>query len=499
MKVSVIHSQTTIEFDWNTALLIPIFETKLPIQCEILKEEQEIFIQSIIDRDLFSGKENDILYVPFASPNLAGVILLGLGKKEEFHEEKMRRIASSVINYTRNNKISSIVCDWNYISTEYIPPFIEGIILSQYIFDQYKTKNANEDKKTNPITNVTFIVSSEENIQTLNNQCEQTVLICNTVNMVRSLISSPANELTPQSFTTFAQNMFQNLPLKFQVLDKSELEREGLNGILAVGKGSKNEPMMMILEYQPSSSNTEKQVVIVGKGVTFDTGGICLKPHEGMQEMRYDMSGAAVVLGTMYILAELKLNIPVIGLIPLVENIPSGSALLPGDIIKMYGGKTVEVLNTDAEGRLIIADAMAYAQKNYAPKKIIDIATLTGGCIIALGHFCAGVLGNDKELIKELLHAGNKTGERLWEFPLWTDYEKLIQSDFADVANIGPKGEASTIVGGIFLKQFVENNILWAHIDIAGTAWGVKHIAYWDSKYPTGFGVRLLIQWLSQQ
>ncbi|HOV32755.1 MAG TPA: leucyl aminopeptidase [Candidatus Hydrogenedens sp.] len=495
MIVSVVHPQMTIEWNWNTTLLIPIFENELPVDCELLTEDQEIIIQSMIDRDLFYGKDNEFLFVPFPDAAFAGALLVGLGKQDKINLEKVRRISAQIFPYTKANKITHLVCDWERLSPEYMTPFIEGIFLAQYTFEQYKNQEKKESNKPIEINTIIFIVSTDKDISVLNNQCGQTVLICNAVAMARSLTCSPANELTPQTFADIAKNVCKDTQIKVRVLNKIEMEKEGLNCILSVGKGSKNEPLLLVLEYQPEMSS-EKPLVIIGKGVTFDTGGICLKPRDDMHEMRYDMSGAATVLGTIYALNELKSAVSVVGIIPLVENMPGGSALLPGDIIKTYSGKTVEVLNTDAEGRLILADAISYVQKNYSPQKIVDIATLTGGCIIALGHFAAGLLGNNNELIQELTQAGEQTGERLWTLPIWEDYDKLIQSDFADIANIGPKSDASTIIGAVFLKQFVENNTPWAHIDIAGTAWGVKHIPYWDTKYPTGFGVRLLTCWL---
>ncbi len=494
MKVSFIHPQSTIEWNWNSALLIPVFENILPVECSLLTEEQELIVQALIDRDLFHGKENEVLFVPFTNTLFAGTLLLGLGPQDKIHSEKVRRTSAKIVECGKANKIKEWICDWTKISIDYIPPLIEGIMLCQYTFEQYKSPdNLQKDKKTS-LVQLTFIVSKEQDISHLQKQSQQTVTICNTVSMIRSLICSPANELTPQSFADFAQDICQQTQIRTYILNKKSLEEKGLNSILAVGKGSKNEPLLLVLEYNISSQE-EKPLSLIGKGVTFDTGGICLKPREDMQDMRYDMAGAGVVLGTIYALAELKADVSVVGIIPLVENMPGGSALLPGDIIKTYSGKTVEVLNTDAEGRLILADAITYAQKNYSPQRIVDMATLTGGCIIALGHFSAGLLSNNDDLTEELVRAGQETGERLWTLPLWEDYDKLIQSDFADIANIGPKAEASTIVGGVFLKQFVENNIPWAHIDIAGTAWGVKHIPYWDNKYPTGFGVRLLTHW----
>ncbi|MGC8845704.1 MAG: leucyl aminopeptidase, partial [Candidatus Hydrogenedens sp.] len=475
MKVSVINPQSTIDWNWNSALLIPIYENNLPVECSLLTEEQELTVQAMIDRDLFHGKENEVLFVPFINATFAGAILVGLGLQDKINSEKIRRISAKIIECSKANKIKEFVCYWLNVSTEYINPFIEGVMLCQYTFEQYKSSDPTRKEKNVEITHITYIVSNDNDISLLSTQCYNTIMICDTVKMARSLICSPANELTPQSFAEFAQDLCQKTPINTYILNKNSLEEKGLNSILAVGKGSKNEPLLLVLEYNLTST-AGKPIALIGKGVTFDTGGICLKPRDDMQDMRYDMAGAGVVLGTIYALAELKTDVPVVGIIPLVENMPGGSALLPGDIIKTYSGKMVEVLNTDAEGRLILADAISYAQKDYSPRQIIDVATLTGGCIIALGHYSAGLLCNNDRLSEELIKSGEITGERLWKLPLWEDYDKLIQSDFADIANIGPKSEASTIVGGVFLKQFIEGDTPWAHIDIAGTAWGVKHI-----------------------
>jgi leucyl aminopeptidase len=397
-----------------------------------------------------------------------------------------------VANCARTNKISRLVFDWSKLNSSYIPNVIEGVLLSSFSFDKYKVDSTKEQKVN--LVGITFLTHPDENIEQIIKNTNDTVSICNSVNMARTLICSPANELTPESLAEFARTMCEKLEFKCRIFTKEEMEEEGLNAIIAVGKGSSNEPYMILMEYKHPDYEGDL-VALIGKGVTFDTGGICLKPRDDMYEMKYDIAGAGVVLGVLSALGELKPKLRVVGIIPAVENVPGSSALLPGDVIRTYSGKTVEVLNTDAEGRLILADAISFAYKKYSPSTIIDIATLTGGCIIALGHYAGGVMGNDKQLVESLIKSGEETGEHLWELPLWSDYEKLVKSEIADIANIGPKGEASTIVGGIFLKSFIEGNTKWAHIDIAGTAWNVSHISYWDKKYPTGFGIRLLTNW----
>jgi leucyl aminopeptidase len=265
--------------------------------------------------------------------------------------------------------------------------------------------------------------------------------------------------------------------------------------ILAVGKGSHNTPKFLILQYF-GSNKSEKPIVLVGKGVTFDSGGISIKPALGMEAMKMDMGGAAAVVGAFEAAARLKLKLNIIGLIPAVENMPSGHSYKPGDVIKSYSGKTIEVENTDAEGRLILADALEYAA-NYKPKAVIDICTLTGAAVICFGHLLAGLMGNDKELKSKLFEAGEKTYERLWELPLYDEYDKLMKSEIADIKNTGPARQAGTIMGGIFLKKFVENKFPWAHLDIASVSFNVgESIEEYQSQGATGFGVRLFIEML---
>lgn len=495
MKVTIVTIGGKFESDWNTAIVIPAFEKEFPIQSRLLSEELEMLVQSIVDREVFSGKENDIFFVPTQANEYAGIVLVGLGEREKLNEEKVRRAGGNIVNCIQQNRITRLVFDWSKVNSGYIPPAIEGILLTSFSFENYKSVPSSSTPSKVNITGITFLTHPEENIEQVIKTSNDTVSICESVNMCRNLVCSPANELTPSALAEFTRSMCEKVELKSRILTKNELEEEGLNAILAVGKGSSHEPYLILVEYK-HPDYTGDSVALVGKGVTFDTGGICLKPRDDMHEMKYDMAGAGVVLGVLYALGKLKPKLNVIGVIPAVENTPGSNALLPGDIIRTYSGKTVEVKNTDAEGRLILADAISFVYKKYSPFTIIDIATLTGGCITALGHFCAGVMGNDEQLVRSLIKVGEKTGERLWELPLWSDYDKLIKSDVADVANIGPPKEAQTIVGGIFIKYFIEGNTKWAHIDIAGTAWGVDHIPYWNKKYPTGFGVRLLTNWL---
>ena len=312
----------------------------------------------------------------------------------------------------------------------------------------------------------------------------------------KSIANLPPNECTPTTLANFAKTISRKNKMKCTVISKPELKKRGFGGITAVGQGSKNEPKLMIMEHNRGSRN-EKPIVLVGKAVTFDTGGISLKPGANMDEMKFDKCGGCTVLGIMKAVSELKLPINIVGIIPSVENMPGGESYRPGDIIKLYNGKTAEILNTDAEGRLILADALAYGEKHYSPKTIIDFATLTGACIIALGTNVAGMVSNNEKLANKIRDASKRTTEEVWELPLNQDYMDQIKSEVADMKNTGIGRAAGTITAAAFLRNAIEDTP-WTHIDIAGVAWtqtATKEKPY-NPKGATGFGVRLILDYL---
>ena len=316
-------------------------------------------------------------------------------------------------------------------------------------------------------------------------------IITDSVYFARDLISAPSNEMTPTIMAQKAREIARRKNVSCKVLDKNKMKEMGMNALLAVASGSHEEPKFIILEYA-GGRKKEAPIVLVGKGLTFDSGGISIKPAEKMDEMKTDMSGGAAVMGVIMAAADLKLPLNITALIPATENLPGGSAYKPGDIIKSYSGKTIEVLNTDAEGRLILADALAYASE-FKPEAVIDIATLTGACIIALGDDVIGMLGTDDKLKKEIDKAAQNTGELVWELPLWDSYHELIKSDIADYKNTGGRA-AGTITAAAFLSKFV-GDYPWVHLDIAGPAWTSKDKAY-IPKGAAGVAVRLLVEFL---
>ena len=319
-------------------------------------------------------------------------------------------------------------------------------------------------------------------------------VIARAVNLCRSLQDRPGNVATPSHLADEALRVGREVELDVRIFDEAEIREEGMHALLSVTRGSKEEARFIVMEHRGSTDGAAP-LVLVGKGLTFDSGGISIKPSQGMEEMKYDMSGGASVIAAMQAIAELEVRANVVGLIPASDNMPSGTATKPGDVISSLAGKTIEVINTDAEGRLILADALAWGAR-LRPAAMVDCATLTGSVIIALGHHAAAVMGNDNGLVSELRDAGDASGERCWPLPLWDEYRKQLDSNYADLQNIGGR-PAGSITAGAFLKEFV-GDVPWAHLDIAGTAWGDGKLSY-QRKGGTGFPTRLLIEWVRRR
>lgn len=356
-----------------------------------------------------------------------------------------------------------------------------------YLFNPFKSK----DKKKPSLTKITLAASSRKGLERVKQAVKQGKAIANGVNLARELGDLPGNICTPSYLASEARKLAKKHPkLTCKVLSEKQMQALGMGSLLSVAAGSVEPAKLVILEYR-GGKTSDQPIVLVGKGVTFDSGGISLKPGAAMDEMKYDMCGAASVLGTFSALVDTELPINVVGIIPTVENMPSGNATKPGDIVKSMSGQTIEILNTDAEGRLILCDALTYAGR-YKPKSVIDIATLTGACVMALGSHASGMLSNNDPLAEQLETAGKTSGDRLWRLPLWDDYDKQLKSNFADMANIGGR-PAGTITAACFLGRFTKD-YQWAHIDIAGTAWNSG-----NNKGATGRPVPLLTEYLLAQ
>ena len=363
--------------------------------------------------------------------------------------------------------------------------FIEGIYYGNYSFNQYKS-----DKKDSKQLDILFYADDNKKLKSALDKAENVMM---GVNFSKDLENEPASKLTPEEFANRIKTNLNSLKIKIKVYDEKEIARRKMGGLLAVGTGSENPPRFIIMEYKSSSKGKKKKIALVGKGVTFDSGGISIKPAQNMGYMKADMSGAAVVAGTLLAAANQKLPIDIIGIIPSAENMLSGKAMRPGDIVKTSSGKTIEVDNTDAEGRMILSDALHYASQQ-KPDVIIDLATLTGACVVALGEFVAGLFTKDQKLSDILFRLGLKTYDRVWPLPMWDDFHIQNKSDVADVKNVGGRW-GGAITAAKFLENFVDSKIPWVHIDIAGPSIQNTSTNY-NKKFMTGFGVRLLFEFL---
>lgn len=426
-------------------------------------------------------------------------LLIGLGNTNNFDVDKMRHISGLIALKAKEMRYNNVLIPSLLSEDTKLESLVEGIVLSLYQFDKFKNDAPNESDFYSSNEEYSFTVClSHADLEACNALVKNVKSICDGVIYSRDLANSPPNIVYPDTLAKSAKALESlNKKIHVEVMDLKEMEELGLNGIISVGKGSLNEPRLIIVEYN-NSPTREKPIMLVGKAVTFDTGGISIKPSDRMDEMKFDKSGGCTVLGIMHALSTLNLPLNVIAVIPSVENMPSGTSYRPGDIIRMYSGKTVEVLNTDAEGRLILADALAYGISKYSPKSVIDFATLTGACIIALGTNVAGLIGNDEKLIQRLLSSSKNTGEKIWQLPLYDEFLDLIKSNVATIKNIGGR-TGGTITAAAFLSHFVQN-VPWAHLDIAGTAWiqdGTADRSY-NPKGSTGFGVRLIMNFLKE-
>ncbi|MCF8110954.1 MAG: leucyl aminopeptidase [Desulfobacteraceae bacterium] len=451
-------------------------------------------LQELVDRagdwPEFSGKSGDeLIFYDLQGVKAKRVLILGLGKADKADRETMRKAAGKAVNRAVKASLTSmLIClpepgrqvDTGADSAE---PMMEGAVLANYRFDLYK-----KEKRHKPLKTIWFYSDflSEDGARSIS---EKTWAICQGTLMARDWVNMPPNEKRPAGFARSIAKAAGKEPLEVIILDAGDLKKNRMRALLSVASGSSSRPQMVVLDYRPES--WEKTIALVGKGVTFDSGGINLKSASGLEGMKLDMAGAAAVSAALVSAARTGFNQRLIGVIPLVENMPSGTAYRPGDIIKTASGKTVEIGNTDAEGRMILADALDYAVRQYSPDVVIDVATLTGACIVALGEKIAGVFSRDSQLSDLIVKSGQKTHERCWAMPLAEDYRELLKSDFADIKNAGKNRWAGAIAAALFLSEFV-GETRWAHIDIAGPAYASKAGDYCTAG-GTGFGVRLLM------
>lgn len=421
------------------------------------------------------------------------LLLVGLGKKAELDDERLRQAAGNAVQALRGARVGSFASALHLASESAtaLELVCEGTLLGSYSFDQYKTKNKEERFG---FEGMTLLLPEESSVADAGARVAGIQALCLGVSLARDLVSHPGNVVTPGYLADAGRELAARCALACRVLEAVDLEKLGMNALLAVGKGSVEPPRLIVLEYHGAGDH-DKPVLLVGKGITFDSGGISIKPGAGMEGMKTDMAGAAAVLGTLEAASALKLPVNLVGIIPTAENMPGSRAFKPGDVLTSMSGTTIEITNTDAEGRLILCDALNYAVTNYQPAALIDLATLTGACVVALGHEASGLMGNDPDLIDQLKRASERCGERIWELPLWEEYGEVMKSDIADLRNSGSR-DGGSITAGWFLKQFVGTS-RWAHLDIAGTAWSDKPRPC-VPKGASGVGVRLLIEYLRQ-
>ena len=479
----------------SQVIILTLFEDSKKLTGAALTIDQKSngLISELIKSCDFEAKPSQISVIyPRGTLPAKRIALVGLGKHKEFNLEKLRGAFSKVMRHLRNLNIKEAATEINLNllprkKDQVAQAVVEGSLLGLYQYTPFKTVGLEDLKEMEQLT----IVADEKDFSSIESAIKKTQIITQAVYFARDIISAPSNEMTPSIMAQKAQEIAHRKNVSCKVLDKNRMKEMGMNALLGVASGSNEEPKFIILEYA-GGKKSAAPIVLVGKGLTFDSGGISIKPAEKMDEMKTDMSGGAAVMGVIMAAADLQLPLNIVALIPAAENMPSGTACKPGDIIKSYSGKTIEVLNTDAEGRLILADALAYASK-FKPAAVIDVATLTGACIIALGDDVIGMLGTDDKLKKEINKAAQTTGELVWELPLWESYHELIKSDIADYKNSAGRA-GSTITAAAFLSKFV-GDYPWVHLDIAGPAWTTKDKSY-IPKGASGVAVRLLVEFL---
>ena len=473
------------------ALAIAVFKDEKAGE-GVLNELDEItggLITSVIESEELKGKEDETVFLhlpPTHKLKAERLLLVGVGEQGDYKPPQVSQMAGTAARFLRGKGVKTIAMvsrsegdvERNASAT------VEGALMGLFDPDKYRTV----EKETRQIDRLVVVGGADENA--VKRGIERGRIVGESVNFTRDLANEPGAYMTPMMMAERAREIAGEFGLSIDVLDANRMKQEGMGSLLSVARGSEEPPTLIILKYTPANATPgDRLLAFVGKGVTFDSGGISLKPGENMELMKYDMTGGATVMGAMRAIAQLKPPMPVLGVAPCTENLPSGKATKPGDVVRAMTGKTIEVINTDAEGRLILADAIAYAKKLGATR-IVDLATLTGAVSIALGDVNAAILGTDQELIDEVIASGKEVGEKFWQLPLDKEYTRQIKSDIADIKNVGGR-KAGTITAAAFLKEFADD-VAWAHLDIAGTAWGDEAKPY-RAKGPTGIAVRTLI------
>ena len=455
-------------------------------------------VRSVLESEEIKGKEGETAYLhlPAGAEGIRAkrLLLVGVGDRAEYRAAQGSQCAGAAARALRARNVKTVGLAARFDSDAALAASaaVEGAVIGLFEPDKYRTI----DREERSIGRLVVVGGGGADEAALRRGAERGRIIGESVNFTRDLANEPGAYMTPTIMAERAQEIANQFGLEIDVLDQARMEQEGMGALLSVARGSDQPPKMMVLTYMPEGKRRvedgEDFLALVGKGITFDTGGISIKPSENMELMKYDMTGGATVLGVMRAVAQLRPPIPVLGVVPSSENMPSGKATKPGDVVRAMSGKTIEVINTDAEGRLILADAISYAKKLGATR-VIDMATLTGAVSIALGDVNTGILGTDQQLIDEVIESGREVGEKFWQLPLDKEYTKQIKSDIADIKNVGGR-KAGTITAAAFIKEFADG-ISWAHLDIAGTAWGEEAKPF-RAKGPTGVAVRTILNFI---
>ncbi|MFL6228946.1 MAG: leucyl aminopeptidase [Pyrinomonadaceae bacterium] len=467
-------------------------------------------IKSVFESEELKGKEGETAYIVVGEGRdglkARRLLLVGVGEREAYGLAQVSQFAGTAVRLLRARNVKTVglvVRATEGTDESAASAAVEGAVMSTFDPDKYRTVEKDERAVERLV-----VIAQGADETALRRGAERGRIVGESVNFTRDLANEPGAYMTPTIMAERARQIAEEFGLEVDVLDRARMEGLGMGSLLSVARGSEEPPALIVLKYNPEGAAKGKGVetgepsgdggellAFVGKGVTFDSGGISIKPGENMELMKYDMTGGATVMGVMRAVAQLKPSMPLLGVVPATENLPSGKATKPGDVVRAMSGKTIEVINTDAEGRLILADAMAYA-KRLGATRIVDLATLTGAVSIALGDVNTAVLGTDQKLIDELIESGREVGEKFWQLPLDKEYTKQIKSDIADIKNVGGR-KAGTITAAAFLKEFADGTS-WAHLDIAGTAWGDDAKPY-RSKGPTGIAVRTLINYVERR
>ena len=477
----------------DTTVIIGLFEEDRLEEGDfpVMESALRRFLREILAMGDFkgNGEEVAVLYPRGLAPP-GRVILVGLGNRDAFNLESARRASGVAVKKALKLGVTELSTAIHGLDTQDLPPedcaqaTVEGLLLGAYRYDKFKSGGSDGSS----LENLTVLIPRRAQAGDIGDGIETGRIIAEGTILARDLSNAPGNALPPRKLAAAARRMASDSGLSCRILTRKQIENERMGALLAVNAGSDEPPRFIILEYGEPAGNRDT-IVLIGKGITFDSGGISIKPAGGMEEMKHDMSGAAAVVGAMHSIGLLKPPVHVVGLIPATENLPDGKALKPGDVITSLSGKTIEVINTDAEGRLVLADALGFSER-YEPAAVIDLATLTGACVVALGHAASGMMGSDEALMDRVRAAGEATGERVWPLPLWKEYHDQIKSHVADVKNTGGRW-GGALTAGAFLQKFVDRP--WAHLDIAGTAYTESSKPYCP-KGATGVGVRLLVQ-----